>query len=199
MTSRLITTTVLALSSGLVLSACSSAEDATTEDTGTDAITVTSTAAQDTTAAESTVAETTAAETTPSSVEEIPTPPADPVFAAIDEVLAEYSNGIIIDIDREDDRNAYDIEVVAGDEVIDLEVDPDGNIREEERDNDGDDVAKAQSASVTAAEAIRQALDEQPEGFLDEVELDDDRDLSWEIDLDDADGRDLAELSFPAN
>lgn len=124
----------------------------------------------------------------------------DPVFAAIDAVLATHSGGIVTDIDREDGRVAYDIDVVVGNEVLELEVDADGSIREDEREGDDDDVAEARAATVTAADAIRQALEQVQGGVLDEAELDeDDGMIKWDIDLDDANGNDLAEISIPAN
>src|SRR5699024_4720672 len=52
---------------------------------------------------------------------------------------------------------------------------------------------------VSAADAIRQALDQHPGGVRDELELDeDDGALRWEIDLDDSQRGDLAELELPA-
>ncbi|MDO5511296.1 PepSY domain-containing protein [Corynebacterium sp.] len=166
---------------GLALGACT--------DSGTTTTTVTETTTA-TAAATPTTEQTTATETTTTG---------DPVFAAIDAVLAAYPGGVITDIDREDGRVTYDIDVAVGDTIVELEVDGDGTIREDERDSDSDDVAKSRAATVTVADAISQALDQFPDGVLDEAELDeDDGVLRWEIDLDDADGNDLAELTFPA-
>ncbi|WFP17521.1 peptidase [Citricoccus muralis] len=124
----------------------------------------------------------------------------DPVFAVIDAVLAEYADGFIVDIDREDRGDRYDVDVVVGNEVIELEVTVDGEIREDDREGDDDDVREAQQATVTAAEAIQEALNQQEGSVFDEAQLDDDDDrLVWDIDLDDEDGRDLAELTIPAN
>lgn len=124
----------------------------------------------------------------------------DPVFAVIDAVLAEYADGIIVDIDREDRGDRYDIDVVVGNEIVELEVTVDGEIREDEREGDDDDIREAQQATVTAADAIREALNQHEGSMLDEAQLDEDDDrLVWDIDLDDQDGRDLAELTIPAN
>lgn len=162
------------------------------------------TASDDTSTTETTAAEATADATTAASAETTTAAEAtadrrdgdDPVFAAIDAVLAQH----IIDIDREDDRDTYDIDVVVGAEVIELEVDADGTVREDEREDEDDDVAKAQAATVTAAEAIGEALDQHTDGFLDEAELDeDDGVLRWKVELDDADRNDLVELELPAN
>ncbi|MCS5479141.1 hypothetical protein NYP18_05685 [Corynebacterium sp. YIM 101645] len=124
----------------------------------------------------------------------------DPVFAAIDAALAAYPGGIVVDVDREDGRHTYDIDIVLDNQVIELEVGVDGTVREDERESDDDDAREAHAATVTAAEAIRDALDRHPEGYLDEAQLDeDDGRLYWEIELDDANFNALAELDLPAN
>ena len=192
---KIRTTLALAGIAALTLGACT--------DTGTTETTVTETTtaeAAPTTATKATTATTAAAETTETTQDSTPVTGEDPVFAAIDAVLADHPDGIVTDIDREDGRVVYDIDVVVGDQVIELEVDADGNVREDERESDDDDVAEARAATVTAADAIRQALDQIPDGVLDEAELDeDDGALRWEIELDDADGNDLAEITIPAN
>ncbi|HJD77513.1 MAG TPA: PepSY domain-containing protein [Corynebacterium pollutisoli] len=192
---KIRTTLALAGIAALTLGACT--------DTGTTETTVTETTtaeAAPTTATTATPATTAAAETTETTQDSTPVTGEDPVFAAIDAVLADHPDGIVTDIDREDGRVVYDIDVVVGDQVIELEVDADGNVREDERESDDDDVAEARAATVTAADAIRQALDQIPDGVLDEAELDeDDGALRWEIELDDADGNDLAEITIPAN
>lgn len=122
----------------------------------------------------------------------------DPVFAALDAVLATHQGAIVVDVDR-DDAETYDVDVVRGGEVVELEVGPDGTVREEEREGDDDDVREAQAATVTAADAIRRALEQHPGGVLDEIELDeDDGALHWEVDLDDDARIDLAEVHIPA-
>lgn len=178
----------ITVSAALFLGACTASEDTSTTET---------------TAAEATAGATTAAPAETTTAAEATADRRDgddPVFAAIDAVLAQHSDGIIIDIDREDDRDTYDIDVVVGAEVIELEVDADGTVREDEREDEDDDVAKAQAATVTAAEAIGEALDQHTDGFLDEAELDeDDGVLRWKVELDDADRNDLVELELPAN
>lgn len=123
----------------------------------------------------------------------------DPVFAAIDAALAQYPGGVIDSIDREDRRDVYDI--VTNGTVTEIEVSDNGDIREEERDGDDDDVANAAAATVTVSDAISQALDQHPGSTVDDAELDDDdrATLEWQIDLDDENRRDLAEVRIPAN
>ncbi|ANE02862.1 PepSY domain-containing protein [Corynebacterium crudilactis] len=124
----------------------------------------------------------------------------DPVFDIIDVVLAEYPDGIITSIDREDSVDRYDVDVVSGEEIIELEVTPDGQIHIDEREGDDDDIREARTATITAAQAIGLALDQHPEGVLDSAELnEDDGLLEWEIELDNASRHDLTELNIPAN
>lgn len=124
----------------------------------------------------------------------------DPVFGAIDAVMAEHPEGIIISIDREDDTDAYEVDVVEGDEVFELNVAEDGTVSEDDREHDGEDVSYAQDTSVSISDAIREALEQHQDGFVDEAELDEDNGtLSWEISLDDADRNDLTEVRIAAN
>ncbi|ALC04614.1 hypothetical protein CDES_00670 [Corynebacterium deserti GIMN1.010] len=124
----------------------------------------------------------------------------DPVFDIIDIVLAEYPDGIITDIDREDNTDTYDVDVVVGQEVIELNVSTDGSLRIDEREGDDDDIAEANAATVSAAQAIGQALSMHPDGVVDEVELnEDDGRLEWDVELDDASRNDLASVTIPAN
>lgn len=124
----------------------------------------------------------------------------DAVFPAIEAVLAEYSDGIITDIDREDDRDEYEIDVVVGNEVIEVDVLEDGTVREDDRDDDDDDdIQEAQDAQVTAEEAIGTALEGREGQILDEAELnEDDGQLRWEIELDRAEGGDGDEIDIDA-
>ncbi|GAB2499608.1 hypothetical protein CATRI_07610 [Corynebacterium atrinae] len=124
----------------------------------------------------------------------------DPVIAAIDAVLTAHSGGIIVSIDRDNRGGHYDIDVVVGDEIFDLTVDSAGNVTEDDRESDRDDVIKAQNATLTAEDAIRQALIQHPDGVLDDADLDEENGrLQWEVNLDDQSGNDLAELKIAAN
>lgn len=120
----------------------------------------------------------------------------DPVFQAIDAVTAAHPDGIITDIDREDSTDVYDIDVVVGQDVLELVVNAGtGEVREEERDNDDDSVREANDAQMNIRAAIEQALEQHPDGVLDEISLnEEDGRLEWDIDLDDANRNDLTEL-----
>lgn len=125
----------------------------------------------------------------------------DDVFTVIQSVEREYADGVIVDIDREDDGSYYEVDVIEGNEKIELKVSASGEVTEEEREAaDEDDVAEASAATVTVTEAIQQALEQaEDDAWFDEAELDEDDDqLRWQIDLDDQDGNDLTELDIPA-
>ncbi|MGM7669297.1 PepSY domain-containing protein [Microbacterium sp. A93] len=155
------------------------------------------------------------AETSPSSSDEAGTPPAsgssassnaegtatgeDPVFAAIDALLAEHADAVIVQIDLDDDDSVYEIEAVIGDRVVDFDVRADGSVREDDDDRDDDDIRRAQEATVTAEDAARAALEGRDGQSIDDMELDEDNGtLRWEIDLDRQGGDDGDELYVDA-
>lgn len=124
----------------------------------------------------------------------------DPVFDAIAAVTAEHGDGFIVSIDRDDRDEHYEIDVVVGEQALDLKVGLDGTITEDEQDSDDDDIQKAQQATVDAETALKRAFESRAEGLtVDDVELDEDDDrLVWEIDFDDADGKDSDEVVIDA-
>lgn len=124
----------------------------------------------------------------------------DPVFAAIDALLAEHSDAIIVQIDQDDDDTVYEIEAVLGDRVVDFDVLTDGSVREDDDDDDDDeDIRRANNAQVTAEEAARAALEGRDGQTIDDMELEeDDGTLRWEIDLDREGGEDGDDLRVDA-
>ncbi|MEJ4098809.1 hypothetical protein V5S96_00285 [Corynebacterium mastitidis] len=123
----------------------------------------------------------------------------DGALAAIQDALAAHPDGIVTDLDREGD--SYEIDLVEGEEHVELTVDAKGKVTETEResDDDADDIAEAKAATVTALEAAQQALDAHEGGVIDSLSLDEeDGSLEWDIDLDDAEGNDLAEMKVAA-
>lgn len=177
-----------AAGAGLLLTACADSGDTAAEDPGT----VTTTAE---TPGESPVETTMTTADTEAQIEE-----EDPVFRVIDAVLAEYPEGTVVGIDREDDTDSFEIDLVHNEEHIELQADFDGTLREDDREGDAEMATKAQDATVTVEDAINQAIELHPEGLLDEAELSNDSgSLQWEISLDDADRNDLAELDIAAN
>ena len=172
------------VSAPLILAGCSSTDSGTAE----------STISSETASAVDATTSTSSSTATSAVIDD------DPVFNIIDIVLAQYSDGIITDIDREDSSDQYEVDVVVGQEVLELDVTTSGQIHTDDRDNDDDDdIREAHAATVTAAQAIGLALDQYPDGIIDSVELDeDDGQLKWKIDLDDTSGNDLADVEIAA-
>lgn len=205
--SRILAAAGIATSAALFLSACNDTQDDTTTvetTTATDAAEATQDDTADSAeegrqeaAGEEAQDDGTVTETT---VADDPVGGDDPVFGAIDAVMADYPEGIIISIDREDDTDAYEVDVVQGDEVLELKVEEGGNVVEDDREHDGEDISYAQDTTVSITDAIQEALEQHEDGFLDDAELDEDNGtLSWEISLDDADRNDLTEVRIAAN
>lgn len=181
------------LSAPLLLSACSSQDSGSNASDSSNSapatVTVTENEASST---NSSPAEATSSSAASSSEE-------DPAFAIIATVLAEHQDGIITSIDREYSSTNYEVDVVVGDEHLELKVTNDGQITQDDRDNDDEDIQEARTATVTVTQALEQALEQHPDGVVDSAELDDDDgQLSWDVDLDDASGNDLAEVKIPA-
>lgn len=124
----------------------------------------------------------------------------DPVFAAIDALLAEHSDAVVVQIDQDDDDTVYEIEAVLGDRVVDFDVRDDGTVREDDDDDDDDDdIRRAQEATITAEDAARAALEGRDGQSIDEMELDEDNGtLRWEVSLDRENGDDGDELRVDA-
>ena len=172
------------VSAPLILAGCSSTDSGTAE----------STISSETASAVDATTSTSSSTATSAVIDD------DPVFDIIDIVLAQYPDGIITDIDREDSSDQYEVDVVVGQEVLELDVTTSGQISVDDRDNDDDDdIREAHAATVTAAQAIGLALDQYPDGIIDSVELDeDDGQLKWKIDLDDTSGNGLADVEIAA-
>lgn len=171
------------ISAPLILAGCSSTDTGTAE----------STISSETASAVDATTSTSSSTATSAVIDD------DPVFDIIDIVLTQHPDGIITDIDREDSSDQYEVDVVVGQEVLELDVTTSGQIHTDDRDNDDDDIREAHAATVTAAQAIGLALDQYPDGIIDSVELDeDDGQLRWKIDLDDTSGNDLADVEIAA-
>lgn len=172
------------ISAPLILAGCSSTDTGTAE----------STISSETASAVDATTSTSSSTATSAVIDD------DPVFNIIDIVLTQHPDGIITDIDREDSSDQYEVDVVVGQEVLELDVTTSGQIHTDDRDNDDDDdIREAHAATVTAAQAIGLALDQYPDGIIDSVELDeDDGQLRWKIGLDDTSGNDLADVEIAA-
>lgn len=123
----------------------------------------------------------------------------DPAYAAIDAIIAQHPNGIVVEMDLDDDDRTWEVDVVVGEEVKEYDVTTDGEITEGLRPQIEDDVRRAGEAEITAEQAITTALEGRDGQTVDEVDLDDeDGRLRWEVELDREDGEDGAELKIDA-
>ena len=122
----------------------------------------------------------------------------EPAHAVIDAVLEKYADGIIVAVDADDDTT-WEVDVVVGEEVKELDVTADGDITETDRESDSEDVQKAKEAEVTAQQALDTAREGRDGVTLDEMDLDDDNGtLQWEVGFDREDGSDGPEVEIDA-
>ena len=123
----------------------------------------------------------------------------DPAYAVIDAVLEKYGDGIIVAVDADDDDTTWEVDVVVGEEVKELDVTADGDITETDRESDLEDVQKAKDAEVTAQQALDTAREGRDGVTLDKMDLDDDNGtLQWEVEFDREDGSDGPEVEIDA-
>ena len=123
----------------------------------------------------------------------------EPAYAVIDAVLEKYADGIIVAVDANDDDTTWEVDVVVGEEVKELDVTADGAITETDRESDPEDVQKAKEAEVTAQQALDTAREGRDGVTLDEMDLEDDNGtLQWEVRFDREDGSDGPEVEIDA-
>lgn len=132
-----------------------------------------------------------------------PTTPAtsDPVGPAVEAFLKKHPYALIEEIDREDRGTTVEIDSVENDTIVTYRVTESGEVTQQQtdRDNDANDIAAVKQAKVTAVDAFKQALAQHPGGIVDSVSLDDDGGaLHWQVELDDKNYNDLAEVRIPA-
>src|SRR5699024_533719 len=60
----------------------------------------------------------------------------DEVYSIIEAVESEYNDGFIVDIDRDDNGSTFEVDVVAENQVYQLDVAADGTINVDETDSD---------------------------------------------------------------
>lgn len=125
----------------------------------------------------------------------------DPVGPAVEAFLKKHPYALIEEIDREDRGGTVEIDSVEDNAIITYRVTESGDVAQHEtdRDNDPDDITDAKQATVTAVDAFKQALAQHPDGIVDSVSLDNDGgNLHWQVELDDKNYNDLAEVRIPA-
>lgn len=123
----------------------------------------------------------------------------DPAYAAIDAILGLHGDGVIVEMDLDDDDAKWEVDVVVGDDVKEYDVTTGGQVSEGVRPQIDDDVRRAGEAQVTAETAISTALQGRTDQTVDEVDLDEEGGtLVWKVELDRENGEDGAEVKIDA-
>lgn len=123
----------------------------------------------------------------------------DLAYAAIDAILGLHGDGVIVEMDLDDDDAKWEVDVVVGDDVKEYDVTTGGQVSEGVRPQIDDDVRRAGEAQVTAETAISTALQGRTDQTVDEVDLDEeDGTLAWKVELDRENGDDGAEVKIDA-
>ncbi|MGD6978270.1 MULTISPECIES: PepSY domain-containing protein [Citricoccus] len=123
----------------------------------------------------------------------------DPVYAAIDAVYGQHPDAFVVQVDREDDGSAYEVEAHLEGEILEFTVMTDGSVREDDRDGTDDHLRSARDARVTAEDAAQAALEGREGQLIDEMELEDeDGTLVWKVELDRENGDDGEKLHVDA-
>ena len=143
-----------------------------------------------------TQAQTTAETTGESSSNIIPFADNQAAIDAIKAVEAE-TGGKAISLDREDDKKLWEITIILGDSEIEYYVDADGKVTKHETDNADEEDKKYIADALPMVDTIEKALAEVSDGYIDEVELDEeDGAITWEIEFDDANAHDYKKVKL---
>ena len=143
-----------------------------------------------------TQAQTTAETTGESSSNIIPFADNQAAIDAIKAVEAE-TGGKAISLDREDDKKLWEITIILGDSEIEYYVDADGKVTKHETDNADEEDKKYIADALPMVDTIEKALAEVSDGYIDEVELDEeDGAITWEIEFDDASAHDYKKVKL---
>ena len=109
----------------------------------------------------------------------------DNALKAIDTAEKEIG-GKVVDLDWDDDKSGWDVEVVKGNKSHEIEISPDGSKitnRDEVEDVDSDDRREYEAIKVDIRKAIETALKDTP-GGLDDVSVDEEQgQIMWEVDV----------------
>ena len=109
----------------------------------------------------------------------------DNALKAIDTAEKEIG-GKVVDLDWDDDKSGWDVEVVKGNKSHEIEISPDGSKitnRDEVEDVDSDDRREHDAIKVDIRKAIETALKDTP-GGLDDVSVDEEQgQIMWEVDV----------------
>lgn len=188
------------LLAALALAACGTADDDTAANTQETAVQQSPTQAATTAPASASGSATGSTSTSPAAAAgSVERQGDDPAYAAIDAILGLHGDGVIVEMDLDDDDAKWEVDVVVGDDVKEYDVTTGGQVSEGVRPQIDDDVRRAGEAQVTAETAISTALQGRTDQTVDEVDLDEeDGTLAWKVELDRENGDDGAEVKIDA-
>lgn len=120
------------------------------------------------------------------------------VLDIIEAVLKQYRQGVIVEVEREDDGSEYEVEVVSTGILYELEVTTSGEIALGETEDDDEEIGRSQRVSVSLAAAVQQARGLHPTAVFESIELEEKNgELFWEVELKNKRGSDI-EFDLPA-
>lgn len=188
------------LLAALALAACGTADDDTAANTQETAVQQSPTQAATTAPASASGSATGSTSTSPAAAAgSVERQGDDPAYAAIDAILGLHGDGVIVEMDLDDDDAKWEVDVVVGDDVKEYDVTTGGQVSEGVRPQIDDDVRRAGEAQVTAETAISTALQGRTDQTVDEVDLDEEGGtLVWKVELDRENGEDGAEVKIDA-
>lgn len=122
------------------------------------------------------------------------------VQGALERALEARAGGTVVKVDRDDDgHERYDVDLVLDGVVHELTFDAAGSLTQEKTDHDAEDINRAQSAQVSAADALSTAAAGRGGQVATDVSLDTEKGiLVWEVEFDDATGSDAGTVYVDA-
>lgn len=122
------------------------------------------------------------------------------LIAAIEQGLVARPGGTVVQVDEEDEtQDSFDLAVVVDGVKHEFTLFADGSVADEKTSEDAEDVARAATAQVLAADAVRTAAEGRGGQVATDLDIDDQNGaLMWEVDFEDARGNDLGSVKVDA-
>lgn len=107
------------------------------------------------------------------------------------------NGGKLLSLDREDSKRYWEVDVLEGSEKVTYHVNEDGSVSEAKRKSADQENIDQANGAIPAVEAVKTAMAELGEGYLDECELDVNHSVVvYEMDFDDASGNKIATIEI---
>lgn len=122
------------------------------------------------------------------------------LLAALEQGLAARPGGTVVQVDEEDEtQDSFDLAIVVDGIKHEFTLFADGSVADEKTSEDAEDVARAATAQVLAADAVRTAAEGRGGQVATDLDLDDQNGaLVWEVDFEDARGNDVGSVKVDA-